>query len=513
MERILLTFTAGGLLWSLVALTAWAADNPTTRPAAFAGTGWYPADPAALRKLAQQFLAAAKKPELPGEPVALIAPHAGLRFSGPLAAAAFKAVQGKAFTRVILLGPSHTMGGAYTGGAIPTVTHFATPLGNVPLDVELCRKLCQAECFVADDRPHAREHCLEIELPLLQCALKDFRIVPIVIGRADAATLTKMASAIRSVLDDKTLIVVSTDFTHHGPNYGYVPFRKDVQRNIARLDGAAVDRILAIDRRGFVDLVQTTRATICGRLAVAVALEVFGERGDCEGVLLGYNTSGAMLKDWTNSVSYAAIALCSGAAAPLTEAEQKVLLRLARDQVRQHLRSGKPLADVEKKYELTPRLKKHAPAFVTLTRGGRLRGCIGHLLPVEPLHQSVMHNAVSACKDPRFVANPITAAEEPELHIEISILSRFRQIGGAEEIKIGRDGLIIRRGPRQGLLLPQVPVQQGWNLNQYLVGLCRKAGLPADAWKAPGTRIYRFTAQVFGEPHATTAPAETGPKQ
>ena len=117
------------------------------------------------------------------------------------------------------------------------------------------------------------------------------------------------------------------------------------------------------------------------------------------------------------------------------------------------------------------------------------------------------------------MANPITAAEEPKLHVEISVLSRNRQIGGVDEIKIGRDGLIIERGrilergQIRALFLPQVPAQQGWNLNQYLVGLCRKAGLPADAWKAPGTRIYRFTAQVFGEPHATTAPAETGPKR
>lgn len=507
MERILLAFLMVGFVCSMGALTAWA-DKPTTRPAALAGTGWYPGDAGALRRMVRQFLDGAKKPELPGEPVVIIAPHAGYRFSGAMAAAAFKAVEGRSFARVILLGPSHQMGGAFRGGAIPTATHFATPLGNVPLDVEACGKLCRAECFAADDRPHAREHCLEIELPLLQCALKDFRIVPILIGQVGAKDLTAMAEAIRSVMDERTLIVVSTDFVHYGPNYGYVPFRQNVQQGIARLDGAAIDRILAVDRRGFVDVVQQTRATICGRWAVATALEALADRPDCEGVLLGYTTSGAITGDWTNSVSYAAIGLCRGAAAPLTEAEQKVLLRLARDQVREHLRTGKALADVEKKYDLTGRLKKPAPAFVTLTRGGRLRGCIGHVLPVEPLHASVMHNAVSACKDPRFTAEPVTAAEEPKLHVEVSVLSRFKQIGGVDEIQVGRDGLIIRYGQRQGLLLPQVPVQQKWNRDQYLIALCRKAGLPPDAWKDRDTRIYRFTAQVFGEEHAATAPKE-----
>jgi len=514
MERFLLSFVAAGLVWSLGTYVAWAAEGaPTTRPAAVAGS-WYPGEPAALKKLLQQCLDRVKKPELPGEPVVVIAPHAGYRFSGPCAAAAFKAVEGKSFSRVILIGPSHGTGGPFSGGAVPTVTHFATPLGNVPLDTETCRKLIAADGFVAADGAHAREHCLEMELPFLQCVLKDFGkgIVPIVVGRVDAKTLTKMAATLRGVADEKTLVVVSSDFVHYGPDYGYVPFKQDVQANIARLDGAAIDRILAVDHRGFVDLVEGTRATICGRWAIAVALEAFADRADVEGVALGYAASGAMLNDWTNSVSYAAIALCRGAAAPLTEAERKVLLRIARDQVREHLRSGKQLADVEKRYELPPRLKKKAPAFVTLTRDGQLRGCIGHLQPVEPLYASVLHNAVSACKDPRFVDDPVTAAEEPKLHVEISVLSRFKQIGSVDEVKVGRDGLIIRSGRRQGLLLPQVPVQQKWDLQRYLVGLCRKAALPDDAWKAPETRMYRFTGQVFGEPHERGREATTQPR-
>ncbi len=510
MERLLLTFAVAGLAWMLGAMAAWGADrSPTTRPAAVAGS-WYTDDPAALRKMLRQFLDAAKKPELPGEPVVLIVPHAGYRFSGPLAAAAFKAVEGKSYSRVILLGPSHHMGGSYTGGAVATVSHFATPLGLVSLDVELCSKLAASEGFLADDRPHGPEHCLEMELPLLQCTVKDLRVVPILIGQADAKTLAKIASALRSAMDERTLIVVSTDFVHYGPNYGYVPFTKNVKENLARLDGAAIDRILAVDHLGFVDLVQQTQATVCGRWPVAAALEALADRADCEGVLLGYATSGAMLKDWTNSVSYAAVAICRGAASPLTEPEQRLLLKLAREQVREQLRTGRELAGVEGRYELTARLKKPAPAFVTLTRAGRLRGCIGHIAPVEPLYQSVMHNAISACKDPRFTTDPVTAEEEPRLHVEISVLSRFRQIGSVEEIQVGRDGLMIYAGTRQGLLLPQVPLQQGWDREQYLAGLCRKAGLPAQAWKDPNVRIRRFTAQVFGE---EAAPPATQPSK
>jgi len=478
----------------------------TTRPAACAGS-WYPAEPAALRKLLKGYLDKATVRDLPGRPVAVIAPHAGYAYSGPTAALAFKAVSGMGFSRIILIGPSHHMAGAYAGGAIPKVTHFATPLGNVPLDRALCEKFCTSDVFAADDRPHAREHCLEMELPLLQCVLKDFTIVPILMGKADAKMFVKMASVIRPAVDKKTLIVVSTDFVHHGPNYGYQPFKTDVAKNIARLDTAAIDRILAVDRLGFVDVVQATGATICGRWAVATALEVFAGRSDVEGVRLGYTTSGAITKNWDNSVSYAAIALCAGAASPLTADERKCLLRIARGQVREFLKAGKELTGVEKRYSLTPRLKKPGPAFVTLTRGGDLRGCIGHVVPVEPLYKSVLHNAIKACRDHRFASDRVTAAEEPKLHIEISVLSRYRKIARTDEIKIGRDGLIIRCGRNSGLLLPQVPVQKKWDLKAYLRGICRKAGLPAQAINDPNTRLYRFTAQVFGEAHAATASA------
>jgi len=483
-----------------------AESSKDTRPSACAGT-WYPGDAKALAKLVDSYLAAAPKAELPGEAAVLIVPHAGYRYSGPTAAAGFKALEGRKFSRVVLLGPSHQMGGSYTGGAIPTVKFFETPLGKVPLDRPCCEKLLAgSKCFVADDRPHAREHCLEMELPLLQTVLKDTPIVPVVIGAADRQTIAAMAKAVSQARDDKTLLVVSTDFTHYGPNYGYVPFKDNVPERLRQLDGAAIDRILAVDGLGFLDIVARTQATICGRWAVAVALEVFAEHDDVEGVLLSYTTSGALTGDYTNSVSYAAVVLCRGAASPLTQPEQQCLLRLARDQVRQHLATGQPLTEVEKQYPLTARLKKPGAAFVTLTRGGQLRGCIGHVVPVKPLYQSVLENAVSACQDPRFRTDPVTAAEEPRLHVELSVLSRYRQIAGVEEIKVGRDGLIIRREWNQGLLLPQVPVQQKWDRQRYLLGLCQKAGLPADAWKDPRTRIYRFTAQVFGEAQPGTAP-------
>ncbi len=510
MTTIRIAFAAG-LVAALGSAGVAPAGDETVRPAAKAGT-WYPADAAVLRAKLKTYLDAAGKPELPGEPVAIICPHAGYAFSGPTAALAFKAVAGRKIKRVILIGPSHHMAGQYTGAAVPTVTHFATPLGKIPLDTAACRKLAQSKHIVADDKPHGPEHCLEMALPLMQATLPGARIVPVLMGATNFAMVQAIAKELRPLVDKHTLVVASTDFTHYGPNYRYVPFKTEVPQRLKYLDGLGIDRILAVDPRGFTEYCADYRATICGQKAVAVTLAIFANQADTEGVLLGYTTSGAITKDYTNSVSYAAIALCRGAAAPLDAAEQKLLLRMARDQLRQHLATGKPMADVEKKYALTPKLKKPAPAFVTLKTGGDLRGCIGHVTPIMPLYQSVLANAVSACsRDPRFVGRRITAAELPKVHIEISVLSRHRRIDDAGDIKIGRDGLILERGRNRGLLLPQVPVEQKWSRDRYLAGISRKAGLAADGWKDPKARLSAFTAQVFGEPHATTRPASGKP--
>jgi len=137
-------------------------------------------------------------------------------------------------------------------------------------------------------------------------------------------------------------------------------------------------------------------------------------------------------------------------------------------------------------------------AFVTLTRGGELRGCIGHVEGVVPLWRSVQDNAIAAAlHDPRFP--PLTAGELAEVHIEISALSPLREARSPEEIEVGRHGILLERGPRRGLLLPQVATEWGWDRETFLDHTCRKAGLPSGAWREPDVRILIFSAEVFGE--------------
>jgi len=171
-------------------------------------------------------------------------------------------------------------------------------------------------------------------------------------------------------------------------------------------------------------------------------------------------------------------------------------LRLARTTLVEWVERGSKKVDLSQ-FDLTPTLRRKLGAFVTLHARGDLRGCIGYIEAIKPLCETVMENACNAAtRDTRF--SPATKKELRDIDIEISVLSPMRKIESVKEIVIGKHGLFIQKGFYQGVFLPQVPVEQGWNLDQYLEGICRKAGLPRGAWKE-GADLSVFTAQVFGE--------------
>lgn len=178
----------------------------------------------------------------------------------------------------------------------------------------------------------------------------------------------------------------------------------------------------------------------------------------------------------------------------LTTDQQVCLLKLARLTIAESL--GLPQ---EGSLELSDEIyKEKCGAFVTLHVKGRLRGCIGYIQGVKGLTDTICDMAKAAAfKDPRFP--PLGKDEYPLIDIEISVLTPIEPVADINEIKVGRDGLIISRGFNSGLLLPQVPVEQGWNLETFLQNTCYKAGLPGNAWQQKGTKIEKFSAQVFGE--------------
>ncbi|MGD8874947.1 MAG: AmmeMemoRadiSam system protein B, partial [Gammaproteobacteria bacterium] len=204
-----------------------AAQPETVRPAAVAGT-WYPGDRAQLGAYVDSLLNGENHAGggTQGQVRALITPHAGYRYSGAVAGAAYRLVRGRKFSRVLLLGPSHHAG--FHGLSIAAVTHYETPLGRIPLDLDAIRQLRASGLVTTDPAAHREEHSLEIQLPMLQRALQPgWQLVPVLVGQLLQEDYPAAAAVLRPLLDDKTLVVVSSDFTHYGPRFGYLPFPDD----------------------------------------------------------------------------------------------------------------------------------------------------------------------------------------------------------------------------------------------------------------------------------------------
>jgi len=180
----------------------------------------------------------------------------------------------------------------------------------------------------------------------------------------------------------------------------------------------------------------------------------------------------------------------------LSQDQRRLLLRIARESIESVLDGRRPELTLD---GIDETLRRPAGAFVTLsTKDGELRGCIGSIRAVAPLFQAVSDSAINAAfRDPRFF--PLRKEEWPLIEIEISVMGPIEAVRDAEEIVVGRDGLIVSRGHNAGLLLPQVATEYGWDRDVFLRQTCVKAGLPPESWRSPDCRIERFSAEVFSE--------------
>ncbi|HSA26104.1 MAG TPA: AmmeMemoRadiSam system protein B [Phycisphaerae bacterium] len=478
------------------------------RPARFSGS-WYPGDSAELATLIDQLLDRAPVAKLAGKPRAVIAPHAGYRFSAPVAAAGYRCLRGQSYKRVIALAFSHRYAHSYRGIDVPDKwTAYRTPLGDVPIDTEAVKKLKGKSLFASHPGVDADEHSLELQVPFLQRALKDFKLVPLLVGKMSVGEHAAAAAAILPLLDSDTLLVVSSDCTHFGPNYGYEPFRTDIPAKLKELADKASAAIEHCDFDGFTKHLVDTDDTICGREPILLLMRVLSMQGGALGIRTAFDTSGRMTNDYENSVTYQSFVFTARPGALPADA-RAAALKLARATVAAVLsKKDPPRPDLA---TLPAALREKGACFVTLQNRGQLRGCIGNMEARGPLVESVIHNAISAAtEDYRFADNPVTVRELDDLHIEISYLTPMKPVGKVEEIIVGRHGVLIESGSRRAVFLPQVAYERGWTRDEFLTQLCvNKAGLPADAWKRPEAKLYSFEAEVFGESKPTTKPADS----
>jgi AmmeMemoRadiSam system protein A len=341
---------------------------------------------------------------------------------------------------------------------------------------------------------------------MLQHYQKDFKLVPIVAGSCSLETINKAGAILRSLVDQETLVIASSDFVHYGAGHSYVPFTENIPEQIKKIDMGAYEYIARLDNKGFIDYRKRTGATICGYMPIAILLSMLGQ--DCKAELIRYATSGESTGDYSNSVSYLSIVF-SGVwqkntevilqenNKEITEEDKKQLLALARKTIIYALRNRRVPRASDLGITITDSIRKPRAAFVTLKKHSLLRGCIGDIFPQRPLYRSIIVNAINACfNDRRF--QPITEDECGDITIEISALTTPEPVNSADKIRIGTDGVVLSKDGHSAVYLPQVAPQQGWDLNQTLTQLSLKAQLPADAWKE-GASFLVFQAVVFGE--------------
>ncbi len=465
-----------------------------------AGT-WYPEKPEYLKNEIDALFAAAGKEARDGI-MALILPHAGYRYSGIVAAHGVRRIAGRSFSRVVVIGPSHRVP-LLDSVSIPDVTHVETPLGQIEIDREMVERLWENEGILSNERAHAGEHSVQIELPFLQRALGEFKLVPIVCGELSESGARKIGQALLEHMDAETLVVVSSDFTHYGRAFDYVPFQGNIKENLKALDMGAFRLIEQKKLGDFLQYIRNTGATICGRGPISILLAMLSDDARVE--LLKYETSGDLTGDWSHCVSYVAAAVSGQWEVPcadglhcepellLSDSDKIGLLRLARHKIAKQLRESEPELDLE----ITPPMQDIMGAFITLHKHGQLRGCIGEIFPRRELYEAVAEQAVNAAfHDPRFPR--LREDELGEIDIEISALTVPHRVNSHKDIELGKHGIVLYKGQHSAVFLPQVAPEQGWTLEETLSHLAIKAGLESAGWES-GCEFHLFEAIVFSE--------------
>ncbi|MBF0363803.1 MAG: AmmeMemoRadiSam system protein B [Oligoflexia bacterium] len=508
-------------------------------------SGWYPRDQKSLNAMMEKFFNDSKikntNEDISTKVLAIISPHAGYVYSGAIAAQAFSSLltataastsTSPTYNRVIVIGPSHYYG-LQNQIAFPDGNIYQTPLGNIPLDLEFIEKLLSISntTFIKTDEPFIQEHSVDNEIPFIQYVFNTKfkstpKIVPLIMGQFTKEKIRDVADKMIKLIDNNTLIVISSDFTHYGENFNYLPFKSDnnVESNLKKLDMKVAKPIEQLDFDSFMNVIEETGATVCGHNPIALLLALFSKHNNQnnhsnqKSHLVKYETSGKMTNDFKNSVSYLSF-IFSGEWKMQLETESKhptppttnemsisseekhTLLKIARMMIENYLKNNKTLTisqlENEHKLSITNGLKQKCGGFVTLKKRGDLRGCIGEIMPRRSAIEVVMERAIDAAiNDNRF--NPVTYNELKEIDIEISLLTPPKKVNSYNDIIIGKHGMVLSKGSNGAVFLPQVAPEQGWDLATTLTYLSQKAGLASDAWKK-GASFEVFEAIVFAE--------------
>lgn len=446
---------------------------------------------------------------------ALIVPHAGLYFSGLCGATAYQSLiennnrKNQTIKKVIILAPTHTK--AFHGIALPNYNVYKTVLGEIEIDKNAIKKL-KNNLFKIDKQAHEQEHAIEIQLPFLQQTIQTFNIVPLIVGQIAKNEYDQIIEKLKSIIDENTLVVISSDFVHCGKSFNYTPFNENIFYNIKNVDSLAIEAISNLSSTEFSKVIQNTKATICGHEAIKILLKLIEQstwpKINPPNLACYYNSAQLQIakKDNKNSinttkllqtvsdpamqhsVSYASLVFSNQDLSKLkkqdllTGYEKKALLNEARNTIENNFESDKIAQNLLYPIK-SAALSQKAGAFVTLNKkDGNLRGCIGRIITPDPLYKTVAAMSfASAFQDTRF--NPLTKDEFNDVIVDITVLTPPKQIQNYKDIILGTHGIILKKDGLSAVFLPQVPGGFGWDLQTTLEHLSQKTGLPKDGWK------------------------------
>lgn len=425
----------------------------------------------------------------------MILPHASYQASGSVAAYGFKKIKGQKFNNIFIISPSHSQW--FSGSALSPQEEWETPLGKIKVNKNLINKLIDKEkdIFVSENI-HLEEHAIEVMLPFLQKVLDNFQIVPIIIGETNEKQISNLAKKIKENLTENDLVIISSDLSHY-PLYEIAN----------QVDNNTIESILTGDKEKFETAIRDLEkedfpgleTCACGKNPIKVAL-ILAKLMDWQEIsLLKYANSGDILGNKEQVVGYATISFNKinlEKEEKLSKKEQETLIKVARESIKSYF--------TQKDFKIgdySEKLNQPQGAFVTLKKKGQLRGCMGRIIEEErPLIEVVSEMAQAAAfEDSRF--EPLKKEELNEIEIEISVLSSLKKINNPEEeIIIGQHGVLIKKGLYSGVFLPQVAIENNWDLEEFMNNLCQhKAGLDPDSWKKGDVDIFIFSSQVFKE--------------
>ena len=481
------------LLLISVVMNTFSQNKPIDRQPVASGRFYSSGKEELTRDLADLF-ASCLKQEKEQDVSAIISPHAGYVFSGKVAASAFSSIQeNRKFRNIFIIGSSHVM--AFDGASVYNTGDFITPLGRAHVNREIADKLKSGnKAFDFPTTAHLQEHSIEVQVPFIQYYFKSQpSIVPIIIGTTKGSTLKIIAEALRPWFNDENLFVISSDFSHY-PSYN----------NAVSVDNATASSIITGDPELFLSALKKNSSkqieglatSMCGWTSGLILMYLSEHEKNLQYKKIDYCNSGdTEYGDKDRVVGYNAIALINksnqkaeDSEFSFTSSEKKILFEIARSNISARL-NGTKIQDPDPK-KIPPKLKMNYGVFVTLKINGNLRGCIGRFVSTDPLYEVVKASAISsAFEDPRFPS--LSKDEYPKTDIEITVLGPMRRISSPDEIILGKHGIYIKKDFRAGTMLPQVAIEQGWTVEQFLGYTSRdKAGLGWDGWKSAELYIY-----------------------